>query len=76
MERRTGRNGKDSVDHASGAKDDIANAVAGLASICIQEPTFDYAAFNGTTPGGDTNVDWQRYRYNMYLESHGLVRLP
>lgn len=29
LERRTARSGKDSVDHAPGAKDDVANAVAG-----------------------------------------------
>ena len=30
LERRTGRGGKDSIDHAPGAHDDRANAVAGL----------------------------------------------
>ena len=30
LERRTARGGKDSIDHASGAHDDLANAVAGL----------------------------------------------
>jgi hypothetical protein len=29
LERRTARSGKDSIDHADGARDDIANAVAG-----------------------------------------------
>ena len=29
LERRTGRGGKDSIDHAPGAHDDLANAVAG-----------------------------------------------
>lgn len=33
LERRTSRAGKDSVDHAPGAHDDIANAVAGVASL-------------------------------------------
>lgn len=32
LERRTGRGGKDSIDHAPGAHDDLANAVAGLAA--------------------------------------------
>jgi hypothetical protein len=32
LERRTVRGGRDSIDHASGAHDDIANAVAGVAS--------------------------------------------
>jgi hypothetical protein len=29
LERRTARGGKDSIDHAPGAHDDVANAVAG-----------------------------------------------
>jgi hypothetical protein len=33
LERKTGRGGKDSIDHSPGAKDDVANAVAGVASL-------------------------------------------
>jgi hypothetical protein len=33
LERRTARGGRDSIDHAPGAHDDLANAVAGLAAI-------------------------------------------
>lgn len=33
LERRTSRGGKDSIDHAPGMHDDVANAVAGLASM-------------------------------------------
>jgi hypothetical protein len=33
LERRVARGGRDSIDHAPGADDDIANAVAGLAAI-------------------------------------------
>jgi hypothetical protein len=32
LERRTGRSGKDSIDHSPGAHDDVVNSVAGLAS--------------------------------------------
>jgi hypothetical protein len=35
LERRTARSGKDSVDHAPGGHDDIANAVAGAASLAL-----------------------------------------
>jgi hypothetical protein len=31
LERRTSRGGRDSIDHPSGAKDDVANALAGVA---------------------------------------------
>jgi hypothetical protein len=33
LERRTGRGGRESIDHAPGAHDDIANVIAGLAAI-------------------------------------------
>ena len=33
LERRTARSGKDSIDHAPNAHDDVANAVAGVASL-------------------------------------------
>jgi hypothetical protein len=33
LERRTTRGGKDSVDHSPGAKDDVANAVAGVIAV-------------------------------------------
>jgi hypothetical protein len=35
LERRTARGGRDSIDHAPGAHDDVANAVAGAASLAI-----------------------------------------
>ncbi len=38
LERRTSRGGKDSIDHAPGAHDDIANAVAGALVTAYQEP--------------------------------------
>jgi hypothetical protein len=36
LERRTARGGRDSIDHAPGAHDDLANAVAGLAAVVRQ----------------------------------------
>jgi hypothetical protein len=78
LERRTARSGRDSIDHPSGQHDDLCNAVAGLASLLTDQP-FDYLQmcrnFNGTKPGNDSSADWQRWRYNVYLESHGLVRI-
>jgi hypothetical protein len=38
LERRTSRGGKDSIDHAPGAHDDIANAVAGALVTAFKEP--------------------------------------
>ena len=36
LERRTARGGRDSIDHAPGAHDDLANAVAGLCGCCTR----------------------------------------
>src|SRR5262249_25914558 len=38
LERRTSRGGKDSIDHAPGAHDDIANAVAGALVTAFKDP--------------------------------------
>src|SRR5262249_23540441 len=35
LERRTARGGKDSIDHAPGAHDDVANAVAGVVDLML-----------------------------------------
>lgn len=42
LERRTSRGGKDSIDHQAGSHDDIANAVAGLASMLSTRRTSSY----------------------------------
>ena len=34
LERRVGRGGRDSIDHAPGMHDDVANAVAGVSTWC------------------------------------------
>jgi hypothetical protein len=38
LERRTSRGGRDSIDHAPGSHDDIANAVAGALVTAYIEP--------------------------------------
>ena len=53
LERRTARGGRDSIDHSPGAHDDLANVLAGLCSIAVGTPTFDYKGFNGETVGED-----------------------
>jgi hypothetical protein len=37
LERRTGRSGKDAIDHAPGGNDDRANAVAGAVALCLKQ---------------------------------------
>ncbi|OJU24196.1 MAG: hypothetical protein BGN91_00940 [Nitrobacter sp. 62-13] len=41
LERRTARGGRDSIDHAPNSHDDVANAVAGLASLANQYGGYD-----------------------------------
>jgi len=41
LERRTARGGRDSIDHAPGAHDDLANAVAGLAAATRSKYRYD-----------------------------------
>jgi hypothetical protein len=58
LERRTARSGKDSVDHAPGARDDVANAVAGVFSLLSQPkheaPVAQFGTFDGPyASGGD-----------------------
>jgi hypothetical protein len=43
LERRTARSGRDSIDHARGAHDDVANAVAGCASLLLTKSSYDLA---------------------------------
>ena len=38
LERRTARSGKDSIDHAPGGHDDLANSVAGAADLIASRP--------------------------------------
>jgi len=79
LERRTARGGKDSIDHPPGGHDDCANAIAGLAAICTEQP-FDYLQFcrryNGDAGDDpDGTESWQRLRRNLYYESGGAYKL-
>jgi hypothetical protein len=46
LERRTARGGRDSIDHAPGAHDDVANAVSGVVNV-----------LSGSR-GYDSSLDW------------------
>ena len=76
LERRTARGGRDSIDHGPSGHDDLANAVAGVASLCVNQPTINYAAWSDDTPDDPQGVEsWRKWRTQIYLESHGLIRL-
>jgi hypothetical protein len=52
LERRTARGGRDSIDHAPGAHDDIANCVAGLMATLAQRSSYGWTweAIGGPPP--------------------------
>jgi hypothetical protein len=57
LERRVTRSGKDSIDHAPGGHDDVANAVAGAFDVaCVRIPTLEVGSGWGFTAwrGADT----------------------
>jgi hypothetical protein len=54
LERRTARGGRDSIDHAPGAHDDIANAVAGVAA-CAAGGRYRYDSTMNWVSGPDDN---------------------
>jgi hypothetical protein len=80
LERRTARGGKDSIDHAPGQHDDVANAVAGVAHLCTIKGTYDVCAiadaFWGRTPRDPDGAEsWRRARFQLYVNSGGQIRL-
>jgi hypothetical protein len=67
LERRTARSGKDSIDHAPGAHDDVANVVAGaLTNLSVSKYAYDIT-LNWVDGDGAENDLYQRMRRNFYL---------
>jgi hypothetical protein len=66
LERRTGRSGKDSIDHAPNGHDDLANAVAGVVGAISGVGTFDFEfwhddrAWSGGAPSSDELLGFLR----------------
>jgi hypothetical protein len=80
LERRVARGGRDSIDHGPGQHDDVANAVAGAASISVSK----YGAYDPTFKGWNDADDptdrdgakaWRAARLAAYLNSGGRVIL-
>ena len=61
LERRTARGGRDSIDHAPGAHDDLANAAAGVITMLAQagryDPTF------GLSSTHEVDRSWEAMQY-------------
>ena len=73
LERRSVRNGRDSIDHPPGAHDDVANSVAGLASINTQYPSYNssYAGW-GDDPNANQEAQaarWQRQQLAGFIHA-------
>ena len=49
LERRTARGGRDSIDHAPGAHDDIANVIAGVVGAICGVGEFSFEFWNDLT---------------------------
>jgi hypothetical protein len=81
LERRTARSGRDSIDHAPGGHDDVANAVAGVAAELNRFGSYDqsYAWVSGAETDPDRDRDgaraWRAARLSAYLHSFGRVVL-
>jgi hypothetical protein len=75
LERRTARGGRDSIDHPPGQHDDVINAVAGLASMCVIKGTYNLDALAGTgedrdKPDTDAYLH-QQLRWHIFNLSGG-----
>jgi hypothetical protein len=76
LERRTARSGKDSIDHPPHHHDDLANAIAGLCSTLVNQPSINYQAWSDTSDADPHGVEaWRRAARSHYYESHGLSHL-
>ncbi len=72
LERRVARSGKDSIDHAPGQHDDLANVICGAASTCVVRGTYNLDVLAGITPDDPYGIDsWRRLRLGAYLNSGG-----
>ena len=63
LERRTARGGRDTIDHPPQGHDDLANCVAGLASINTQYPAYDSAYIGWSDAADDADRAAQTARY-------------
>src|SRR6476619_1754173 len=70
LERRTARGGKDSIDHAPGAHDDVANAVAGFVAKLATAKTYDSLDWV-SGPGVDARDAWQASRLWDHIRRYG-----
>lgn len=80
LERTTARGAKDTIDHPRNQHDDLANAIAGVASLGLRARGYDIYALADMVPQDNTNdprqnsiENWRRMRRNFYYESGGVI---
>jgi hypothetical protein len=75
LEKMTARGGRDSIDHPPGQKDDLANVIAGCASLGVGRAKYSVYALadmlpnDGTDPGAHSREEWRRLRRNLAYSS-------
>ena len=70
LERRTARGGRDSIDHAPGAHDDIANVVAGVSAMFAKQSNYNMLTWFDDEPSD--LLRQEQLRFNRYIMSGGL----
>ena len=70
LERRVSRAGRDSIDHAPGAHDDLANAVAGVVATLATANSYDSLDWV-SGPGVDARDAWQASRLWDHIRRYG-----
>ena len=71
LERRVARGGRDSIDHAPGAHDDLANCIAGLAAIAKRGGyQSDLKGWVSEDDGADAAQRWLEGRYLNHIRAH------
>jgi hypothetical protein len=73
LERRTARGGRDSIDHAPGAHDDLANAVAGTVVTALQA-AFEDIPFVKPIIISASDYAPSRPYYESFINSDGTIR--
>jgi hypothetical protein len=80
LERRTARGGRDIIDHPPSGRDDLANVIAGCASLGIGRGKYDYHALADMAPPTDgkdalahSSAEWRKLRRNLHIASGGVI---
>ena len=69
LERRTARSGRDSIDHAPGGHDDLANAVAGALVMLDLDRRPALVRIEDVTGGEGVGPRWLQYVYAMIVDA-------